>query len=114
MHVQYLHWIDFTRCHISFIFDADAKFGKESIVETVLRQDCSETDLRTGLPPDLPRFIKLTKYQRNNENTLIAYCDHKNCNTKDFIETSMKKSSQDEWTLIKSRKGNMFYLYCFY
>ena len=91
-----------------FIFNADAKFGKESVVETVLKQNCSEIDLRAGLPSDLPQFIPVTRYQRTDENTLIAYCDHKNCNTKEFIETSMKESLQDDWTLIKSRKGICF------
>ena len=80
-------------------------------METVLRQDCSEIDLRAGAPPGLPRFVALTKYERNDENTLIAYCDHKNCNTKDFIETGMKKFLKDEWTLIKNRKGICFTSY---
>ena len=74
-------------------------------METVLRQDCSEVNLRANAPPGFPRSVELFKHERNDENTLIAYCDQKNCNTKDFIETGMKKLSKDEWALIKDRKG---------
>ena len=92
---------------ISFIFNADAKFGNESVVETVLRQDCSERDLRTDLPPDPDMMIE---YERKDDVTFIAYCDHEKCNTKYFMETSLKESfSQDEWFLIGSSQGTCFY-----
>ena len=78
-------------------------------METVIRQDCAEIDLRTGSP--LPMFIPITQYERKDKNTFIAYCDHKSCNTKDFIETSMKESSKDEWILIGSSQGTyMFFM----
>ena len=81
----------------SFIFNVDTKFGNESIVEKVIRQDCSETDLRTGPALDIPKFVPMYQYERKDDTTFIAYCDHENCNTKHFIETSLKDSTQDKW-----------------
>ena len=80
-------------------------------METVFRQYCSETDLRTDLPPNLPKEvlleIEMKRYERKDETTFIAYCDHENCNTKDFIETRLKESTQDNWTLISSSPGTL-------
>ena len=75
-------------------------------METVLRQDCSEIDLRTDPDPDLLPSDLMTEYERKDDKTFIAYCDHEKCNTKYFMETSLKESfSQDEWFLIGSSQG---------
>ena len=93
--------------HISFIFNADAKFGNESVVEKVLRQDCSEVDLRINQSPDVFPSDLMTHYERKDEVTFIAYCDHENCNTKQFMETSLKAFSQDKWFLVGSSHSSM-------
>ena len=102
--------VHFIRYQISFIFNADAKFGNESVVETVVRQDCSEMDLRTNQPPDVLPSDLVPLFERKDDVTFIAYCDLKNCNTKDFMETSLKESfSQDEWFLVGSSHGMCFH-----
>ena len=78
-------------------------------METVLRQDCSEIDLRTDdMPPDMLQYM-MTKYERKDEVTFIAYCDHEKCNTKYFMETSLETIPQDEWYLIGSSQGTYFH-----
>ena len=84
-------------------------------METVFRQYCSETDLpRPAAPPDIPKEVwldlEMTRFERKDDTTFIAYCDHENCNTKDFIETKLKESTQDGWILIRSSQGTLHLL----
>ena len=78
-------------------------------MEAVLKQDCSETDLRTGRP-HIPRSAKITRYERKDETTFIAYCDLKNCNTKSFMQRSLGVSTEDKWKYQKSQGTYIFFL----
>ena len=79
-------------------------------MEAVLRQDCSETDLRTDRP-HIPKSKKISKYERKDETTLIAYCDHKNCNTKSFMQRRLQFIPEDKWKYQKSQGTYIFFFY---